>query len=96
MTKQTDGAIAVLKSCIDMLEKKGRDYNSSNINRDDYYLYGRRSLMTMIHTKYLRLRSLTESDNSVPNYESVYDTLIDLANYAAIWADWEKRHNANN
>ena len=89
-----DGAAQVLLECADLLERKGRDYNGSGVNRDDYYLYGRKSLMTMIHTKYLRLRSLVEQDTSTPNFESVQDTLKDLANYSAIWVDWERRNGS--
>jgi len=90
-----DGAAIVLQECADLLERKGKDYNSSGINRDDYYLYGRKSLMTMIHTKTLRLRSLVDQEFTEPNFESIQDTLKDLANYSAIWIDWERR-NANN
>ena len=87
-----DGAAKFLTECAQLLERKGQDYNSNGIKRDDYYLYGRKSLMTMIHTKYLRLRSLIDKDDS--NFESLEVTLKDLANYSAIWADWERRANS--
>jgi hypothetical protein len=91
--KPQDGAAQILYECAALLERKGRDYNSGGINRDDYYIYGRKSLMTIIHGKYMRLRSLTETEDT-PNFESIEDTLKDLANYCAIFADWERR-NAN-
>ncbi len=86
-----DGAARILYECAALLEKKGRDYNGGNIKRDDYYIYGRKSLMTIIHGKYLRLRSLTETEGT-PNFESIEDTLKDMANYCAIFADWERRN----
>jgi len=89
--ESADGAAQILLECAALLERKGRDYNGGGIKRDDYYIYGRRSLMTIVHGKYLRLRSLIEQETA-PNFESIDDTLRDLANYCAIWADWERRH----
>jgi hypothetical protein len=84
-----DSASKILLQCADLLKKKGQDYNNS-VKREDYFLYGRKSYMTMIHIKYLRLKSLLEQDN--PNFESLEDTLKDLINYAAIWcADEENK-----
>lgn len=90
-SKKVDGAVTILQECQELLTRKGTDYNSGSIKRDDYYIYGRKSLMTIIHAKYLRLRSLTENDQT-PNFESIEDTLKDLANYCAIFADWERRN----
>lgn len=90
-TRFADGAANILMECAQLLEKKGRDYNSGSVTRDDYAIYGRQSHMTMINTKCLRLRSLIETAGT-PNFESIEDTLRDIANYAAIWADWERRH----
>jgi len=92
-TESRDGAAEILEECARLLERKGRDYNGGGIVRDDYYIYGRKSLMTIVHGKYLRLRSLIDQEGA-PNFESIDDTLRDLANYCAIWADWERR-NAN-
>lgn len=90
MTQYQDGAANILVECAELLERKGKDYNSGPITRDDYALYGRKSHMNMVWTKVLRLRSLIEGDK--PNFESIEDTLRDLCNYSAIWADWERRH----
>lgn len=91
MTEHQDGAAKILAECAALLQAKGADYNRGSVKRDDYYLYGRKSLMTMVHTKYLRLRSLCEAEDK-ENFESLRDTLVDLINYGAIWADWEDRH----
>ena len=90
MKSYEDGAAKILSDCANLLELKGQDYNAGTVKRDDYYLYGRQSLMTMVHTKYLRLKSLIDADST--NFESVKDTLMDLINYSAIWADWEDRN----
>lgn len=90
MSEYTDPAARILCECADLLEKKSRDYNTG-FSRDDYALYGRRSHIQSIHTKYLRLRSLAEHDREV-NFESLIDTLMDLACYSAIAIDWERRN----
>ena len=40
----------------------------------------------MIHTKYLRMRSLAENEDKEINFESLEDTLIDMAVYCAMFA----------
>ena len=41
----------------------------------------------MIHTKYLRMRSLVERDNDAEvNFEALEDTLVDMAVYCAMFA----------
>jgi hypothetical protein len=83
-------AYKILKECSDILRKKGKDYNLGSIRPDDYFLFGRISYLQMIHLKYTRLRSLMESKK--PNYESIEDTLIDLINYAALFAEYERNN----
>lgn len=86
----TDPAALILIKCADLIEKKSKDYNGGTIKRDDYAIFGRQSHMQAVWTKVLRLRSLM--DNPTPNFESLNDTLMDLANYSAIWCDWENRN----
>lgn len=81
----------ILQECADILKKKNEDYNTG-FSRDEYALFGRISHMQSIHTKYMRLRSIIDKPECHINYESLEDTLKDLINYAAIWADWERRH----
>lgn len=90
-----DPAAQILLECADLLEKKGQDYNGGGVTRDDYALFGAKSHMHMIHTKYLRLRSLMQQSDdhgSTPNFESFEDTLKDLLNYCAIFIDWSRRN----
>ena len=81
-------AYKILKECSEILKKKGEDYNNGTIKPEDYFLYGRKSYMQMIHLKTTRLKSLMETKEV--NYESLEDTLIDLINYAALWASYER------
>jgi hypothetical protein len=45
---------------------------------------------TMIGIKMERLKQLVGTDKE-PNYESIDDTILDLANYAAIWLSYRQR-----
>lgn len=83
-------AYKILKECSDVLKKKGQDYNNGSIKPEDYFLFGRLSYVQMIHLKCTRLRSLIETKK--PNYESVEDTLVDLINYAALFAEYERKN----
>ena len=49
-----------------------------------------RVLLTMIGVKTARLVSLLGNEAD-PNFESIDDSILDLANYAAIWHAWRKR-----
>ena len=40
----------------------------------------------MIHTKYLRIRSVAEQEDT--NFESLEDSLIDMINYCAMYGAW--------
>ena len=65
----------------ELRKKKGEDYRSGGVEMKDYFPFGLKSYVTMIHTKSLRLVSLLSSGNT-PNHESVRDTLLDMMNYA--------------
>ena len=45
-------AYKILKECSEILKKKGEDYNNGTIKPDDYFLYGRKSYMQMIHLRF--------------------------------------------
>ena len=44
----------------------------------------RSGLLVRMHDKMARLENLTGKSQANPNYESIEDTLMDLANYAII------------
>ena len=79
-------AIDVMKEAIALKERKSIDYQGSKWSEADYFPFGDESYMHMIHTKYLRMRNVMDS-NEV-NFESLEDTLIDMINYCAMYAAW--------
>lgn len=84
----------ILQECIDVLRKKGNDYQNPNsrVKQAHYYEHGLTTLMDIIQAKRLRLVSLIETiearPNSQPNFESIEDSFKDMANYCAIAAAW--------
>ena len=72
-------ASTILHEAAELKEKKQADYQGDMWTEEDYFPYGNKSYMHMIHTKYLRMRSLAEN-------ESLEDTLIDMAVYCAMFA----------
>lgn len=69
-----------------LLQKKRQDYRSG-IPLVEYFPYGHKSYQQMLHTKKLRIDSLVKviESGGTPNFESLSDTLVDLANYAAFY-----------
>lgn len=82
-------SIKVLQECADLQLKKSNDYQNPNssIRQVDYYPRGIASILDVIHTKTLRMRSVLEAMESDPNYkpnfESLEDSGKDLINYAS-------------
>ena len=79
-------AIDMLQKCIKLKIEKSADYQGSKWKEEEYFPFEHKSYMHMIHTKYLRMRSVVETKN--PNFESLEDTLRDLAVYACMYAAW--------
>jgi NTP pyrophosphatase (non-canonical NTP hydrolase) len=72
---------------------KGEDYNNVPGGRDAYFPFGHQSYAHMLNTKTLRVMSLVNAMGSgrVPNFESVRDSVRDLVNYGAFYAEWIDR-----
>ena len=68
---------------------KGADYNDVPGGRDAYFPYGHHSYAHMLNTKHLRLQSLLRAmDTGKPtNFEGILDTVKDLVNYGAFYAE---------
>ena len=81
MAKTT--AIQILQDAANLKKQKSEDYQGGKWEEEDYFPFGDISYMHMIHTKYLRMRSIMENDS--PNFESLEDTLIDMINYCAMY-----------
>jgi len=55
----------------------------------EYFPFGNKSFVQMIHVKTKRLVNLTKSLQP-PQNESIEDNLIDLINYASYYYEWLK------
>ena len=84
MAKTT--AIQILKDAAALKEQKSLDYQGGLFSEEDYFPFGHASFQHMIHTKYLRMRSVVSNENV--NFESLEDTLVDMINYCAMYAAW--------
>jgi hypothetical protein len=82
-------SINVLQEAIDLQIKKSNDYQNPNstIRQADYYPNGIDDLITTVHAKTLRLRSVTGAMKHDPsykqNFESIEDSCKDIINYAS-------------
>ena len=94
MTKETYlyDATKVLEDCVDLMVRKGKDYQGGSVCDDDYYPHGWKSFDTMLTTKVLRFISVMEQQGNV-NYDTADDCLRDLINYAARCVVWLNRHS---
>ena len=84
-------AIDIMKEAIALKERKSLDYQGSKWTEADYFPFGDESYMHMIHTKYLRMRNIMNSEEV--NFEGLEDTLIDMINYCAMYAAWLKNES---
>ena len=77
-------AIQILKDAADLKQRKSKDYQGGKWTEEDYFPFGDKSYLHMIVTKYLRIMSVAEQENT--NFESLEDSLIDMINYCAMYA----------
>ena len=78
----------VLLQAAKLKDLKEADYQDSSITETDYFPFGHQSYIQMIWTKMMRIRSVAETENSKPNFESLSDSLVDIINYAAMYSAW--------
>lgn len=85
-------SVRILKECIELQEKKGRDYQNPNssVKQADYYPSGVLTIYEVMHAKMLRIKSLMESykDGHEPDNEPMTDSFKDLINYTSFGASW--------
>ena len=79
-------ATQVLKDAAELKEAKSKDYQGGLFTEQDYFPYGHQSFCHMLWTKMLRIRSV--ADQETTNFESLEDSLLDMINYAAMYAAW--------
>lgn len=85
MSVKLDKHEKVCKELNDVYRKKNADYGDSV--GEIFNKLGDITILTRISDKYNRLMSLldpTKNDNVI-NYESIDDTILDMANYSIIW-----------
>jgi hypothetical protein len=82
----TQRYLAAIKPAMDVVVKKGEDYNNKT-NVHDYFPLGDASYFQMLFVKVMRLKSLINK-NGRPNFDSKLDTVIDLINYAVFYAEY--------
>lgn len=83
----TTNAIDIMNKAIELKVQKSKDYQGSQFTEADYFPFGHKSFIHMLHTKMLRIRSVAEQQGN-QNFESLGDSLIDMINYAAMYAAW--------
>lgn len=91
---------AVLEDMKKLLVDKAADYTDGSDQFSNFTKTGQMtglgpeaSFKVLIATKVARIMELTASGKH-PKNESVNDTLLDLANYAALWLAWRIRQES--
>jgi len=79
-------AIQILKDAAELKERKSKDYQGGKWSEADYFPFGHESYIHMLWTKILRIRNVAEAEET--NFESLEDSLLDIINYAAMYAAW--------
>lgn len=77
--------LELIEPALATVVKKHQDYNT-NQQLADYFPFGDKSYVQMLHVKAKRLVSLASSDIP-PNFESARDSVLDLINYAVFYLD---------
>ncbi len=78
--------LALIDDALRLVTAKQEDYQSaaSSITLADYFPFGHKSYVQMLHTKVTRLRSLVDKGGE-PNFEGIKDSVNDLINYAVFY-----------
>jgi hypothetical protein len=79
--------LKLIEPALRLVDSKGQDYNRNTIALHEYFPFGHKSYVQMIHLKATRLRSLVENAELAPNYDKIDDTLYDLLNYIVFYLE---------
>ena len=74
----------LIMPAMELVVKKHEDYNTG-VQLKDYFPFGDKSYIQMLHLKVLRLRSL---EGRQANFEGLKDTLNDLINYSVFYLQY--------
>jgi len=89
-------SIRVLEEARQLQLRKANDYQNptSTIKQADYYPRGCATILDVINTKVLRMRSVIEAMENDKgyrqNFESLEDSALDLINYASFFIEYSR------
>ena len=89
-------SVDVLKECIELQIRKGRDYQNpkSRITQSMHYPRGCATILDIMQGKMIRMYSVMEAiehdPNYEPNFESIEDSAMDLINYASFFVSYAR------
>jgi hypothetical protein len=83
---ERDRYLELLAPAIELASTKSQDYQSGFVKLEMYFPFADKSYIQMLNVKVLRLISLAEG--KTPNFESIEDTVLDLANYAVFYLNY--------
>ena len=86
------GPAAILYEAADLMQRKAEDYQGDAYQLEDYFPFGDKSYLHMIHTKYTRLMSVCTREGDT-NFESAEDTLLDMINYCSFYVKYLREQN---
>lgn len=84
----------VIMDAIKLQKKKGETYNGPNdidLAKSQYFPYGHESYLTMLHIKLKRIEGIALDKNRPINFESTYDSILDIINYASFYGAYLKQ-----
>lgn len=86
--------LRTIMPAIKIVVRKSQDYNS-NVQVSEYFPFGELSYIHMLNLKVTRLRNLAQNDtqDQKVNFESMYDTALDLINYAVYYLKYLQEQN---
>lgn len=92
MTMTKDEFMKYCEEVAELVEKKHQDYQGSIFNLQDYFPFGEISYAQMLWVKVVRIASLSKAredgNESMPNYESLKDSVDDLIAYSVFFKDY--------
>jgi hypothetical protein len=80
----------LVQPSLELMLTKHEDYGSNkegSVPLEDYFPFGDKSYVQMLHVKTQRLRALVDTPRE-PNHEKIIDTVRDLLNYTVFYLDY--------
>ena len=74
----------IFTKCLTIAKKKNTDYAGSGDALDNFRYFGLYGVVVRLCDKFNRLRNIVKKEVPAVSNETIYDTLEDIINYAAI------------